>query len=273
MRVPLRSISLALPVALATSLYGAPGAFAGDTPRAPQETRSANALLHADVEDLSGHSIAKMEDLVMNHEGELLHIIVGTGGALGVGKTLHAVPAHAARLGQRDGKWAFVLNVTKELIEKAPIIKSPVYEELGDPTWHAADHKYFNDTSHAQGHPADQVLRAYEMIGATLYGANDKSVGKIEDIVLDQNDTAQYMIIGAGGVLGIEREYVVAPLGAFQFRHRTDDLKLKVVTAMTTDQLERGPRIKTLKDYAPLRDQKFIESVHQFFGATQQPTR
>jgi len=233
-------------------------------PQALLEVRPASLLMHADVRNKANESIATTEDLVMDHAGRLQYLIVGTGGALGVGKTMHAVPAKATAFGYRDGKWFVTIDMSKEQIEKAPVLKSSTYEELGEANWHQANQKYFNDTSQTQAQRPDQTLRAYEMVRGTLFGPGAQKVATIEDVILDQNNQAAFLVIGVDKVLGLGGETTVAPLNVFQFQHTPSDLKLKVSIAMTAEQLAKAPRIKS-GDYLPLKDQKFVDTVNKFY--------
>jgi len=53
-------------------------------------------------------------------------------------------------------------------------------------------------------------VRAEDLVGATVYGANDENVGEIGDVVLTQDGKVDSLIIDVGGFLGIgEKEVAI----------------------------------------------------------------
>ena len=49
-------------------------------------------------------------------------------------------------------------------------------------------------------------------LGKVVYNEDQKRVGKIEDVILAQDGTASYLIIGAGGFIGVGRHDVAIPV-------------------------------------------------------------
>jgi sporulation protein YlmC with PRC-barrel domain len=56
--------------------------------------------------------------------------------------------------------------------------------------------------------------RASKLAGVNIYGPDDKSVGKIDDIVLDKNGQSKLVVIAVGGVLGMGAKNVAVPFEA-----------------------------------------------------------
>jgi sporulation protein YlmC with PRC-barrel domain len=71
-------------------------------------------------------------------------------------------------------------------------------------------------TSFIEVRPQDQ-FRASKLIGTRVYGANNESIGEINDVLMDQNGRAHGVIIGVGGFLGIGEKDVAVPMTALQF--------------------------------------------------------
>src|SRR5690606_4213673 len=65
-----------------------------------------------------------------------------------------------------------------------------------DDTTVAVDRNSLNEV------PADQIS-ADNLIGTTVYGANDENVGEINDVVLSEDGQIDAVIIDVGGFLGI----------------------------------------------------------------------
>ncbi len=67
-----------------------------------------------------------------------------------------------------------------------------------------------------EARPQDQ-FRASKLIGTRVTGANNESIGEINDVLMDQNGRAHAVIIGVGGFLGIGEKDVAVPMTALQF--------------------------------------------------------
>ena len=80
-------------------------------------------------------------------------------------------------------------------------------------------------------------IRAEEMVGTTVYGANDANVGEIGDVILTADGQVDAYIIDVGGFLGIgEKEVAV---GSDNLAFMTDEDGNKYLyTTFTEEQLE-----------------------------------
>ncbi len=83
-------------------------------------------------------------------------------------------------------------------------------------------------------------VRADKLIGRSIQNPQDETIGEVKSVVLNQNGTADTVIVGVGGFLGVgEREVALG----------WKDLKVsdngeKVTTALTKDQLKALPEYK-----------------------------
>jgi sporulation protein YlmC with PRC-barrel domain len=92
-----------------------------------------------------------------------------------------------------------------------------------------------------------------EVLGTDFIGTpvNDRSgqpVGKIANLVFDQNGRIELAVIGIGGVLGLGEKEVAVPFEAV--RPDTAGGKRVFVIDATKDQLKAAPSYKTLNDQA-----------------------
>ena len=60
--------------------------------------------------------------------------------------------------------------------------------------------------------------RTPKLIGVGVYGPDDKQLGKIDDILMDHNGTAQTVVIGVGGFLGFGKKDIAVPFSAVQWK-------------------------------------------------------
>jgi sporulation protein YlmC with PRC-barrel domain len=60
--------------------------------------------------------------------------------------------------------------------------------------------------------------RISKLVGVTIVGPDEKSVGAVDDILLDHNGNAQAVVIGVGGFLGIGTKDVAVPFKKLQWK-------------------------------------------------------
>ncbi|HEX2724473.1 MAG TPA: PRC-barrel domain-containing protein [Beijerinckiaceae bacterium] len=58
---------------------------------------------------------------------------------------------------------------------------------------------------------------ASKLIGTRVVGANNETIGDVNDVLLDRSGTAQAIVIGVGGFLGIGEKDVAVPFNALEF--------------------------------------------------------
>ena len=105
-------------------------------------------------------------------------------------------------------------------------------------------------------HPGKQSaeIRADDLKGTTVYGANDARVGEIGDVVLAPDKKADAVIVDVGGFLGIGEKEVAVGMDNLKFMTDKDGNKY-LYTTFTKEQLEA----QTAYDkgsYAEQRDQQ-----------------
>ena len=60
--------------------------------------------------------------------------------------------------------------------------------------------------------------RASKLVGVSVMGADQKKIGKIEDVLVDHDGNAQAIVISVGGFLGIGAKDVAVPFKMMQWR-------------------------------------------------------
>ncbi|MER0239027.1 PRC-barrel domain-containing protein [Fulvimarina sp. MAC8] len=83
-------------------------------------------------------------------------------------------------------------------------------------------------------------LTADDLIGTSVVGPDNESVGDVGDIVLSQDGGIEAVIIDVGGFLGIGEKPVSVSMDELQFMQDSGG-SLSVQTQMTEDQLENAP--------------------------------
>jgi sporulation protein YlmC with PRC-barrel domain len=89
--------------------------------------------------------------------------------------------------------------------------------------------------------------RAPKLVGVGVYGPDDQQIGKIDDVLMDRNGSAQTVVIGVGGFLGFGKKDVAVPFSAMQWR--TEARKVPA-----TDQPPANPAASTGGGPPPMKE-------------------
>lgn len=140
-----RSLTVALLGAALLSMAGAVRAQAqpGMTPGERHDwerTHRVSRIIGTDVRTKTGEKIGEIKDVVVDDKGSIRLAIVSTGGYLGVGERLHAVPWDAMTLGPKDDR---VVDIDKAHLREAPGFTSRSWPNLGDERWMADNRRYY----------------------------------------------------------------------------------------------------------------------------------
>ncbi len=91
--------------------------------------------------------------------------------------------------------------------------------------------------------------RGSVLIGTSVIGADNKSIGEINDLVLDQNGATKAVVVGVGGFLGIGEKNVAIPFNALSITRKANDDDIeKITVSYTKEQLEKAPSYAFLGD-------------------------
>jgi sporulation protein YlmC with PRC-barrel domain len=94
-------------------------------------------------------------------------------------------------------------------------------------------------------------MRSEDLVGTTVYGANDERIGEVGDIVMSQ-DKVDAVILDVGGFLGIGEKEVAVGMDNLAFMKDADG-DYYLYTAFTKEQLEAQPAYDE-STYAESRD-------------------
>jgi sporulation protein YlmC with PRC-barrel domain len=77
-----------------------------------------NKLRGSEIRNLQGEKLGTVEDFVMDMDkGTINYIALGTGGVLGLGEKLFAVPFNESKMSMDGSNVFFVVNVSKEKLK------------------------------------------------------------------------------------------------------------------------------------------------------------
>jgi len=225
-------------------------------------------------------NIGKVNDVVIAPDGKVESVVIGVGGFLGIGEKNVAVSYGDVDWAERDGDRWLVVNASKEQLQAladfdrraydpAPAASdstamAPVDETAPAdgttavaPTAPVPDSTAPDSTAQAPAAPDQSTttgaidksqltempageISADNLVGTTVYGAEDANVGEIGDVVLSPEGNVDAVIIDVGGFLGIGSKQVAVGMDNLSFMTDQDGTKY-LYTQFTKEQLEAQP--------------------------------
>lgn len=221
-------------------------------------------------------NIGSVNDIVLTKEGKAESLVIGVGGFLGLGAKNVTYDFSKAQWAEKNGDRWLVAQTTKEELQAQPDFNRKAYDPVPATTASnepaaTAPAAVPSDATAPAAAPADKTaeapaattpdasapdqtqtaaidkstltempvgeIRADDLKGTTVYGANDAKVGEIGDVVLAPDNKTDAVIVDVGGFLGIgEKEVAV---GVDNLKFMTDkDGKKYLYTTFTKEQLE-----------------------------------
>ncbi|MBE0507729.1 MAG: PRC-barrel domain-containing protein [Marinospirillum sp.] len=116
--------------------------------RAVEGTLPGTALLSAatvtgnEVCNLQDEKLGKIQDIMLDlTEGKIRYAVLSSGGFLGMGDRLFAVPWKALKLDRENHR--FLLNVDIERLKNAPGFDKDQWPDMADSTWSSKIESYY----------------------------------------------------------------------------------------------------------------------------------
>jgi len=106
------------------------------------QVHRASKVIGMDVENAQGDDLGDITDLVLDFDnGQIAYVVVGSGGVLGVGDTLHAVPWRSLKLNDKMDK--FVINTDKNQWKNAPGFNKDEWPPVADKAFRQRVDSYY----------------------------------------------------------------------------------------------------------------------------------
>jgi sporulation protein YlmC with PRC-barrel domain len=224
------------------------------TPRADAKWTSHQRLGHLvkatdvmgnEVANLNGEKIGKVEEMAVDLEtGRIVHVILSSGGVLGIGEKRFAVPPRAFT--SDSSEKALQLTVREENLKAAPQFEIKKWDEHLEPARVLQVYRYYGQepdfsydgTARTRlGH----VLKASEVIGYPVRNQRDEKLGKVNNLMLDLGAARiVYVIVASGGFLGLGDELSAVPPTAI----RDDPSRHALLLNVSKEELGSAPHFK-----------------------------
>jgi sporulation protein YlmC with PRC-barrel domain len=199
------------------------------------------------VTTAQGKEVGHIENVLLDAAtGDLLYWVVSSGGVLGMGSTLRALPWEGLQ-GAADRK-AFQLQIAEEQFQHAPHFDNDRWPDMMDRHWVDAIHVYYGTRPRLGKHlgpdnePVAQgprpVLRAASVVQGTVMNPRGQRLGAIKDLVIDAiAGQVAYVVLAFGDMpLGREKWFAL-PWQALQQSKGLDTFLL----AVDAKELEEAP--------------------------------
>lgn len=254
----------------ATSPPSTHTAPAGTTTMSPPATADTRKLIGRNIKNADGETIGEIKSIYLTKDGRVDSVMVSVGGFLGVGD--REVRIAWSDLQITDNGEKVTVNMTKDQLKAKPEYRyrneawrGQVFTDNGPWTARPGDARPANDQLAQTTRPADRTAppndrpnmaattstgdfnAAGEMSGNALIGAtvrNDKreSVGKVEDVYVDNNGAVKTVVVSVGGFLGVGSKDVAVKWSDLKVSR--DDKSLVITTTSTMDSLKAMPDYK-----------------------------
>jgi len=85
--------------------------------------------------------------------------------------------------------------------------------------------------------------RASKLIGASIVGPDDKSIGDINELLIAEDGGVEAVVVGVGGFLGIGEKSVAIPFDSLNVRRQAQSNEIeKISVAYSKEELENAPK-------------------------------
>jgi len=104
---------------------------------------------------------------------------------------------------------------------------------------HAADSKTLSVSQQEISTAQKGWSAKKDIIGKAVYNDNNEKIGDVNDVIFSRNNSASFVVVGAGGFLGMGEHDVAVPLS--RIKHDKDKL---ILPGATKEALKKMPEFR-----------------------------
>jgi hypothetical protein len=113
---------------------------------------SASTLIGDDVYNQKEEDLGNIKEIMLDMQsGKVCYAVLSSGGILGIGETLFAVPWSALTLDTENKR--FILNVEADRLKNAPGFDKDQWPNMADASWAQSIHSYYGTSSDSMTKP------------------------------------------------------------------------------------------------------------------------
>ncbi len=262
------------------------------------DAAKASDLIGMTVKNNQDEKLGKVEELAVDVEsGRIVQVILSTGGFIGIGDALTAVPPSALH---RDVALKVLhLDADKEKLQGAPKFEMSKWAEYSDSEHLAGVYRHYGEepaftfiqrgdavrapntisirkadgtwdkdrvSSDSQWMiPASrlgQVQQASKLMGTPVNNLQNEKLGKVENLLVDlPSGRVVAIIVSSGGFLGMGDELSAVPPTALRFTTDRDALQLDA----SKEMLSNAPHFKA-NQWPDLGQPSYADGVYRAYG-------
>lgn len=221
-----------------------------------------NAAVHADGTrpmatmnraDLDGmDNIGQINEIVLSSEGQVRALVIGVGGFLGMGERDVAVTMDQVTFAadpENRSEMYIVVNTGTELLKGSPAYARTATTDDAAARTDApmADRTAFVAPKVARdgyNTVAKTEVSSEMLVGKSVYGVNDSSIGTIDDLILDDKGAITNVIINFGGFLGMGTNQVSVGFDELTILANDGRTDVRVYVDATKEQVRAQPQYR-----------------------------
>jgi|GEM_PF-935396 len=178
----------------------------------------ARDLLGVGVRSNAGENLGKLNDLLVDaHSGRIVYAVVSTGGVLGVGDTLHAVPFSAVGFAS-DAHENLQVDTTLADWQRAPVYNPDYIVSLADQEKADYIFRHYHQTwepladapNGSSTATEPRLLSARSVIGRDVR-VGDQAIGEAEDLIVNVGSRHAQVLLRADPAFAGTADHFVVP--------------------------------------------------------------
>ncbi len=227
------------------------------TPAHGPAVADARKLIGRNIKNAQDETIGEIKSIYLSADGKVDSVIASVGGFLGIGDREVRIAWSDLKISDNGGK--VMVNMTKDQLKGKPAYKyaneswrGQVFNDTGPYHDTRADNRPANDRMAATGPTtgttstgdfnAQGEMSGEALIGATVRNQANESVGKVEDVYVDNAGAIKTVVVSVGGFLGVGTKDVAVKWSDLKFTR--DGRSLAIMTNWTKDSLKAMPDYK-----------------------------
>lgn len=219
--------------------------------------------------------VGKINDVILSRDGTVDAVLIDIGGFLGIGGHQVAVNMDAINFvpdgdtADDESDYFIVLDVPRATLEESPVYEwhnadmddqmAPTDDQMADVAPDATGSTTSDMTSDAvdtvppvmtdhtpimrEGYALvrPDTVTSEMLTGATVYDANDDSIGDVSDLVISDDNKIDAVVVNVGGFLGIGAKPVALRIADVDILQPTDGGSVRIYVSLTRDEMEALP--------------------------------
>ena len=219
-------------------------------------TADARKLIGRNIKNAQDETIGEIKSIYLSADGKVDSVIASVGGFLGIGD--REVRIKWSDLHISDNGEKVMVNMTKDQLKGQPAYRyaneswrGQVFNDTGPYRDTRADNRPAGDRMASTGNAATTSTGDFNaqgemsgeaLIGATVRNQANESVGKVEDVYVDNAGAIKTVVVSVGGFLGMGTKDVAVKWSDLKFNR--DGRSLVIMTNWTKDSLKAMPDYK-----------------------------